>query len=252
MGKKHKRATLVIQDSYVDLFFSKQYNNEEISLKELIEKYKQECDKKNQDHILCNQILPKFEKLIFKIISKYSTFDKEDLKQVAHLAIIKALKNYQEMGLDPTSYFISYIEKEIKSYVMNSDIIKIPKTIRKLYYQIQKYISLNPGCTISEISDKFNLTEEAIKEILSIPQKNNIEISFIKSKEHRDLTLPIEDKIFLEQIIYSLTEIEKKVMKFLFYEDITKVNLAQKLNISRKHLYTILDNIKQKMLKKIF
>lgn len=248
-NKKYKKATLVLYDTYIDTLIN---NHEEESIKEIIRKYCETENKTEKDKIVCNQLIPKFKKLISKMISKYSTFDKEEITQVAHLAVIKALQNYKDIDQDPTPYFITYIEKEIKSYIMNSDIVRIPKTIRKLYYQIQKYISLNPSYTISELSNKFNLTENAIKEILSIPEKTNIDLSVIKSKEYKDLTLPIEDKIFLEQILNNLNNLERKIIKILFYEDITKTSLANKLNISRKHLYTILNNLKQKLLNKIF
>ncbi|MCS7165204.1 MAG: sigma-70 family RNA polymerase sigma factor [Candidatus Calescibacterium sp.] len=248
-NKKYKKATLVLYDTYIDTLIN---NHEEESIKKIIKKYCETENKTEKDKIVCNQLIPKFKKLISKMISKYSTFDKEEITQVAHLAVIKALQNYKDIDQDPTPYFITYIEKEIKSYIMNSDIVRIPKTIRKLYYQIQKYISLNPSYTISELSNKFNLTENAIKEILSIPEKTNIDLSVIKSKEYKDLTLPIEDKIFLEQILNNLNNLERKIIKILFYEDITKTSLANKLNISRKHLYTILNNLKQKLLNKIF
>ncbi|MEN3014952.1 MAG: hypothetical protein ABDH21_02695 [bacterium] len=242
MVNKSKKATLVLYDIFIE------QESPPRTLKEIVKKYKQE-EKENRDKILCQQIIPLFENYINKLAYKYHTFDKEDIKQIAILAIIKALQNYQETYEDPTPFILCYIEKEIKNYVMRQDIIKIPKTIRKLYYQIQKYISLKPNATISEISEKFNITETAVKEILSLPQKENIDVSVIRSKKHKDLDLPIEDKIFLEQIMSKFSEIEKKVIKFLFFEDITKTMIAQKLNISRKYLYSILNSIKQKIQK---
>ncbi len=241
-NKNHKKATLVIYDTYIDLLIKNQ--TESNSLKEIIKQFKNETNKEIKDRIISIQIIPYFEKFINKMIYKYKTFDSDDLKQIAYYSIIKALNNYQESDQDPTSYFLCYIEKEIKNYIMNQDILKIPKTVRKLYHQIQKYILLNPSATIKEISEKFNLTENAVQEILSIPQKNNIDLTSIKSKKIKDLELPIEEKIFLEQIISKLSEIEKKIIHFILYEDITKTNLAKKLNISRKHLYTLIEKIK--------
>lgn len=246
MGKKNKRATLVLQDTYIESILNNKNQNQD-NLKEILKKYKEETDKKNKDEILSKQIIPKFKNFITKLISKYKTFDKEDLEQIAYIAIIKATQNYQQTYDNPTNFFLSYIEKEIKHYIMKEDIIKIPKTVRKLYYQIQKYISSDPSISIQEIAQKLNLKEESVKEILSIPQKNNIDINLIKSQKMKDLQLRIEDKIFFEQIIKNLSEIEKKVINFIFFEDLSKTNLAQKLNISRKHIYTILNKIKEKL-----
>lgn len=245
-SKNFKKATIVLYDIFLESIVNEN-QKQKASLQSLISKFKNEEDKSKKDKILCEEIIPYFEKFINKLIYKYKTFNKEDIRQIAYLAIIKALENYKEINDDPTPYFMSYIEKEIKSYIMNQDLIKIPKTIRKLYYQIQRHISLNPNYTIKELSERFNLTEEAVKEILSIPTKKEIDLNLIKSKQIRDLELPIEDKIFLEQIINRLTEIEKKVIHFIVYEDLTKISIAQKLNISRKYLYSILNKLKEKI-----
>lgn len=251
MGRKLKKATLVIQDTFVDTILNNQNKPETtFSLNHLLNNYKYQTNISEKQKIV-EKIIKNFEGFIFKIINRYPTFDKEDLKQVAYLAIIKAINNYQDINQDPTPYFMCYIEKEIKNFVLNQDIIKIPKTVRKLYFQINKYLTLNPYSTVEEIAEKFNLTCDAVKEILSIPQKNNIDISLIKSQKIRDLELPLEEKIFFEQIINQLSAFERKIIKLLFEEDITKSLLAQKLNISRKHLYTLLNNIKEKIMKKL-
>lgn len=254
MSRKLKKATLVIHDTFVDTILNNQNNqnktNPTFSLRYLLNDYKYEADI-NEKQKIAEKIIKNFEGFIFKLIKKYNTFDKEDLKQVAYLAIIKAINNYQDINQDPTPYFMCYIEKEIKNFVLNQDIIKIPKTVRKLYFQINKYLTLNPSSTVEEIAEKFNLTCDAVKEILSIPQKNNVDLSVIKSQKIRDLELPLEDKIFIEQIISQLSALERKIIKLLFEEDITKSLLAQKLNISRKHLYTLLNNIKEKIMKKL-
>ncbi|MFN3478293.1 MAG: sigma-70 family RNA polymerase sigma factor [bacterium] len=251
MNKKSKnsqKATLVIYDIFWESVIDDSINSK-VNLKDLVNDFDTQKDKTKKDKILCQKIIPYFSKFINKLTNKYKTFNKEDIIQIAHLAIIKALKNYHETDKDPTSYFICYIEKEVKNYIMNQDIVKIPKTIRKIFYQIQKYLYLHPEATVKQLSEKFNLTEEAINEILSLPTKKEIDLNLIKSKQIKDLELPIEDKIFLEQILKNLSEVEKKVINFILYEDLTKINIAQKLNISRKHLYTIFNKIKEKIFK---
>lgn len=244
-SKNSKKATLVIYDIFWESAIDEK-PNKTANLKNLINEFKSQENKIQKDKILCQKIIPYFSKYINKLSNKYKTFSKDDIIQIAHLAIIKALNNYHETDKDPTSYFISYIEKEIKNYIMNQDIIKIPKTIRKIFYEIQKYLYIHPETTTKQLSEKFNLTEEAINEILSLPIKKEIDLNLIKSKQIKDLELPIEDKIFLEQILKNLSELEKKVINFILYEDLTKVNIAQKLSISRKHLYTIFNKIKEK------
>jgi len=241
--KKNKKATLVIEDIFVDKLLEDQEKAKNVD--QLIELYKGEIDNNKKEKIF-NEILSNFKKFINKLEFKYSTFDREDIRNVAVLAVLKAINNYQPSKGDPHSFILCYIENEVKNYILRQDLLKIPKTIRKLYFQIQKYLSFYPSSTIEEISKKFNLTPEAVEIILNLPQQTNVELSKIRSLKLPDLSLPIEDKIFLEQILENMSKIEKKIIELLF-QDVRKVDIMAYLNISKKSFYSILNKIKQKI-----
>jgi RNA polymerase sigma factor (sigma-70 family) len=246
MKKNNKKATLIIEDIFItEILEKKLSSNNNENLSNLIKAYRESIDKEQKEKIF-QKILSYFEKFITKMKSKYKTFDPEDITSIASLSILKAIQNYQEDKGDIKNFIICYIEKEIKNYILKQDIIKTPKTIRKLYFQINKYINENPNTKIQELSKIFNLTEESIEIILNLSQKTNQDLSKIKSLKLTDLSLPIEDKIFLEQILKNLSEIEKKIIELLF-QDITKIDIMKQLNISKKIFYSILNKIKQKI-----
>jgi RNA polymerase sigma-B factor len=237
-------------------------NNKEIKLSndqilEYIKSYKET----NDQDLFLNKIYPLFTKVINKIVNKYKDSCKdigiEDLIQCGYLGLIKAIENldisYIELNkINPISFIYSYIEGEIKHYIRDkSNFIKIPRTLKKLYYQIHNLLTKNPNLKISEIAEILDLKEESVIEILNLPIKKEIDINIIKSKKTKDFQLPIEDKILLEQIFEKLSYFEKQIFNLLFNTDLTKVEISQKLNITRKKLYNIIESIKNKIIQKL-
>ncbi|MGC8815631.1 MAG: sigma-70 family RNA polymerase sigma factor [bacterium] len=230
-------------------------NNE---ILEYIELYK---ETKNQE-LFISKIYPLFTKVINKIVYRFKESSRdialEDLVQCGYLGLIKAIENIdinyvKSNNLNPITFIYSYIEGEIRHYIRDkTEFIKIPRTIKKLYYQIHNLLSQNPNLTIFEISEKLNIREETVIEILNLPVKKHIDINKVKSKKLKDFDLSIEDKILLEQVFEKLTNFEKTLFNLLFDSDLTKVEIAQKLNITRKKLYDILNSIKNKLNQKIF
>lgn len=237
-------------------------NNQEIKLSndqilEYIKSYKET----NDQDLFLNKIYPLFTKVINKIVYKYKDKCKdigiEDLIQCGYLGLIKAIENIdisyiEQNKINPISFIYSYIEGEIKHYIRDkSDFIKIPRTLKKLYYQIHNLLAKNPNLTISEISEILNLKEESVIEILNLPVKKEIDINRIKSKKLKDFEVSVEDKILVEQIFEKLSYFEKQIFNLLFNTDLTKVEISQKLNITRKKLYNIIESIKNKIIQKL-
>jgi len=238
-------------------------NNQEIKLSnnQILEYIKSYKETNNQDLFL-SKIYPLFTRVINKIVYKYKDNCKdisiEDLLQCGYLGLIKAIENLdvnyiERNNINPISFIYSYIEGEIKHYIRDKiDFIRIPRTLKKLYYQIHNLLTKNPNLTVSEISEILNLKEESIIEILNLPIKKEIDINKIKSKKAKDFELFIEDKILVEQIFEKLNYFEKQIFNLLFNTDLTKVEISQKLNITRKKLYNILESIKNKIIQKLF
>ncbi len=270
---KNKKGTIhitTIDNCYnfsLSIFSNIKDNNtnqsEEIKLstEEIIEYISIYKNTKDQNLFL-TKIYPLFAKVINKIVSKFKDNCKdaviEDLIQCGYLGLVKAIDNInidyvKSNNLNPITFVYSYIEGEIRHYIRDkTDFIKIPRTIKRIYYDIHNLLSKNPNLTISEISEKLNIKEESIMEILNLPVKKEIDMNKIKSKKLKDFTLSIEDKIFLEQFLEKLTITEKIIFNLLFKTDLTKIEISQKLNLTRKKLYNIINSIKDKLTQKLF
>ena len=131
--------------------------------------------------------------------------------------------------------------------------LKLNKKIEKYIISYRKKNRRFPE--ISEISEKFNITEEGIREILkardaiqvvSIDQNNRVYDSYhyprlnkIKSKDYQSFKLPIEDIISLKIAISKLKKIQQKVLHYIFEKDLTQSKIAYKLGISQRQVSRI-------------
>jgi len=189
----------------------------------------------------------------------------EDLEQVGYIGLINAINLYnQNRGIKFITYATWLISGEIRHYIRDKhQVIKIPSWILKLNKKIDKFIisykkENNKFPLLSEISEKFNLTEEGIKEILkareavqivSLDQEQRkyssdsyLKIEKIKSKNYETFKLPIEDIITLKTAFSKLKKLQRKVLYYIFEKDLTQTKTAHKLGISQRQVSRIKDS----------
>jgi len=186
----------------------------------------------------------------------------EDLEQVGYVGLINAFNLYnRERGVKFETYATWLISGEIRHYIRDKhQIIKIPSWILKLNKKIDGFIIYfnkenNRFPSLSEIAEKFNLTEEGLKEILkardavqivSLDQEQRKyssdsypKIEKIKSKNYETFKLPMEDIIALKTAISRLKKLQRKVIYYIFEKDLTQTKIAHKLGISQRQVSRI-------------
>jgi len=186
----------------------------------------------------------------------------EDLEQVGYIGLINAINLYNKnRGIKFITYATWLISGEIRHYIRDKhQVIKIPSWILKLNRKIDEFIisykkENNKFPSLSEISKKFNLTEEGIKEILkareavqivSLDQENRKyssdsypKIEKIKSKNYETFKLPMEDIIALKTAFSRLKKLQRKVIYYIFQKDLTQTKIARKLGISQRQVSRI-------------
>ena len=189
----------------------------------------------------------------------------EDLEQVGYIGLINAFNLYnQERGVKFKTYATWLISGEIRHYIRDKhQIIKIPNWMLKLNKKIDEFIisykkENNKFPLLSEISDKFNLNEEGVKEILkareavqivSLDQEqrkyssqNLPKIEKIKTKNYETFKLPMEDIIALKTALSRLKKLQRKVIYYIFERDLTQTKIAHKLGISQRKVSRIKDS----------
>ncbi len=207
----------------------------------------------------------KYQPLVKSIVSRFKNTGEplEDLEQVGYIGLINALRLYNPARQVKFETYASWlISGEIQHYIRDKQSpIKIPEWMLKLNKEITEYIlsyQEENKCTpsLTEISERFNITEEGVQEILKVRKVGKLisldqedkddnfndtypKIDRIKSKTYQTFKLPIEDIITLKMAVDKLKRIQRKVIYYLFEMDLTETKIAQKLGLSQRQVSRI-------------
>jgi RNA polymerase sigma-B factor len=211
--------------------------------------------------------ITEYQPLVKSIAYKFKNSGEplEDLEQMGYIGLINAFNLYNhERGVKFETYATWLISGEIRHYIRDKhQAIKIPSWMMKLNKKIDEFIisykkENNRLPSLSEISEKFNLTEEGTKEILkardtvqivSLDQEHRKynsnsypNIEKIKSNNYETFKLPIEDIITLKIAFSKLIKLQQKVIYYIFEKDLTQTKIAHKLGISQRQVSRIKDS----------
>lgn len=179
----------------------------------------------------------------------------EDLFQAGCEGVIKALRSY-----DPTRgvRFVTHashgIMGEIRHYVRKERRYYYPAYLDNYQEKAYNYMeneleNTEDLLSNDQIADRLNLAEKSMLPVMAagLVHLNHIDLSQIKSKNYENFSLPVEDKLFITQLLYKLTEIQKDVIEMLFYKEMTQEEVARQLGITQKQV----SRLKEKSLLKM-
>src|SRR5215213_9378258 len=215
----------------------------------LIEAYKERGDRRAVERILSMNA-----KILNHIVRRYaSSLDEsyEDLLQVGYVGMMKAINGYR---LDSEAKFSSYayamIEGEIKHHLRDTDLVKRPRWARSLHAKVSEATrrltaELGRPPLIEEVASEVNITPEGVSELMKLfcdtdvlsldaGEDEEVDLSAIKSLHYETFSLPVEDRILLEQALDSLTELQRKVVYLFFYKDLCQHEIGRKLGLSQR------------------
>ncbi len=191
-----------------------------------------------------NNVL-EYEDLIYKMISKYKNFDKEDLYQVAMIGLMNAKKNYKENEKTKFStYAYYYILGEISTYIKANNPIKISQDLLRLKGSLThaKEVMtqrLRREPTIEELSIFLEVTTEKLEEAMIAT--NSVESLDYAYDEESDLyntigkeeTQMTEDVLDLKEAIKNLPKEEQQLIIARYYQGLTQQETSKTLGMSQ-------------------
>ncbi len=180
--------------------------------------------------------------LIYDIMNKhFYGVDREDLFQQGALGVINAYNNYKKNGTTKFStYAFPYIFGEMYKLAMQKQ-IKVSKDILTFYNKIE-----NTRFMLAQKENRIVTNEEiaiylntSLREVNQAIQAGTIMISSLdKANEgERSIyeTIPMEeavsmdDKIALQEGIKQLDDVEKKIIIYRYFQEMTQSEVARKL-----------------------
>jgi RNA polymerase sigma-B factor len=215
----------------------------------LIEAYRERGDRRAVERIFSRN-----GKILNHIVGKYAASSDEsyeDLLQVGYVGMMKAVNGYR---LDSEAKFSSYafamIEGEIKHYLRDTALVKRPRWARSLHTKVSEATrrltaELGRPPLIEEVADEVNVTPEGVSELMKLfcdtdvvsldaGEDEEVDVSAIKSLRYESFSLPVEDRILLEQALESLSELQRKVVYLFFYKDLCQTEIGRKLGLSQR------------------
>jgi RNA polymerase sigma-B factor len=215
----------------------------------LIEAYRERGDRRVVERIFSMNV-----KILNYIVRRYASSSDEpyeDLLQVGYVGMMKAVNGYR---LDSEAKFSSYayamIEGEIKHHLRDAALVKRARWARSLHAKVSEATSrlsaeLGRPPLVEEVAEDVNVTPEGVSELMKLfsdtdvlsldgGEDEEVDVSAIKSLRYETFSLPVEDRIMLEQALDSLNELQRKVVYLFFYKDLCQTEIGRKLGLSQR------------------
>ena len=187
-----------------------------------------------------------YENLIYKMISRYQSFDQEDLYQVAMIGLMNARKNYNpNENTKFSTYAYYYILGEINNYIsannpmkVSKDLLRLNKSIEHAKEVMNQRLKREP--TTEELSVFLEVPIEKIEEAyLATRQVESLDYAY--EEENMDLynsigteELGMNDEILdLKNAISSLPQEEQQLIIARYFNDLTQQETSKTLGMSQ-------------------
>jgi len=223
----------------------------------LLEAYREKGDRRAIERIIVLQT-----RMLNSIVRRYAASSGEsyeDLLQVGYVGLMKAVNDYEtDSKARFSSYAYSRIDGELQHHLRDTALMKKPRWARSLYSRISEATTrltseLGRPPFIEEIAKEVNVTQEGVVEVMKLFRDTSVcsldesregedqpDLSAIKSLRYETLSLPIEDRIVLEQALKSLTELQSKVIYLFFYKDLSQTEIGRRLGLPQRKISDVI------------
>src|SRR5215204_4319409 len=215
----------------------------------LIEAYRERGDRRAVERLLSMNA-----KILNHIVRRYASASDEsyeDLLQVGYVGMMKAINGYRlNSEAKFSSYAYAMIEGEIKHHLRDTPLVKRPRWARSLHARVSEATSrltaeLGRPPLVEEVAGEVNITPEGVSELMKLFSDTDVlslddggdeevDLSAIKSLRYETFSLPVEDRIMLEQALESLNDLQRKVVYLFFYKDLCQTEIGKKLGLSQR------------------
>jgi RNA polymerase sigma-B factor len=220
-----------------------------------------ETYRRTQDRALQQQLVLRYMPLVHRIARRYVRpgAPLEDLAQIGSIGLIHAVTTFDPTrGVKFETYAFHHIAGEIRHFLRDGlEAVRAPRWVRKIYAdmtgavdRLQQDLGRTP--TVQEIALAMNMTEDGVREVLDahsqirvrsmtdMTEEHDVRPDLIAHQRYVSLQLPIEDRIVLVEAMERLATLQRQVVYYLFYQDLTQSEVAKRLGVSQRHVSRLL------------
>ena len=192
------------------------------------------------------ELIIKYELYIYKIAKKFYNIEISDLFQAGCIGLIKASRKFNEnLGIDFMSFAYKYIFGEMyeltnksRDMRINKHYLKILKKINnvkaELIQKLNKTPTLTEICLYAEIDE--TLASEVILltgSMLSLDDEYQTLNGEVKVIDYIGIEENIDNQILVSESLQKLNPLEKSVIDYRYFQDLTQIETANVLGISQ-------------------
>ena len=204
-------------------------------------------DKKARENLINGNL-----RLVLSVIQKFAgrgeTFD--DLFQVGCIGLIKSIDNFDiSQNVKFSTYAVPMIIGEVRRHLRDNNSIRVSRSLRDMAYKAmqmkEKLLNdKNREPTIEEIATEMGVNKEsvvlaleAVIEPISLNEPafsdNNDTVYVMDQVGNNDSELNWIEELFIKQVIKTLNDKERNILKWRFLKGKTQTEVAVEMGISQ-------------------
>ncbi|MGD2102692.1 MAG: sigma-70 family RNA polymerase sigma factor [Acidimicrobiia bacterium] len=183
--------------------------------------------------------------------------DDDDLRQVANMALLKAIQRYDPSLGDIRPYAAATISGELKRLLRDRGwSVRVPRALQERSLEVARASEelaqdLKRPPDTSELAERTNLTEGEVAEAMDArlaymsnsidrpDEGTGLSIADVLRAEDSQL-LVADDRLVIADAIRGLPEREQRILHLRFVEDLTQSEIASEVGISQMHVSRLL------------
>ncbi|MGD2059954.1 MAG: sigma-70 family RNA polymerase sigma factor [Acidimicrobiia bacterium] len=194
--------------------------------------------------------------------------DEEDLLQVAHMALLKAIQRYDPTLGSIRPYAAATISGELKRLLRDRGwSVRVPRSLQERTLEVAKTSEtmaqqLNRPPDPQELAERLDMTEEEVLEALDARQAyvsssmdkpaESTGVTLLDRLEDDDLRLLMaDDRVVVQRAMQHLPERQQRILRLRFNEDMTQSEIADEIGISQMHVSRLLSRALETLKKTI-
>jgi RNA polymerase sigma-B factor len=185
----------------------------------------------------------------------------DDLRQVAFLAIVRAVERFDpDYGIEFSTFASRTIEGELKRYFRDRTwSVRPPRRAQELHLEVRRteeelHQKLGRSPTVSELADAVDETVDHVLEALEAGIAHNA--SSLDQPDPGDDAAPapaqrslaqleagfgtVESRLVIERLLERLPDRERVVIEMRFFANMTQPEIAEEIGVSQSYLSRIL------------
>jgi RNA polymerase sigma-B factor len=213
---------------------------------------------------LHEKLTTRFMPLVHQVARRYarSGIPLEDLHQIGYIGLMHAVTNFDpDRQVKFETYARHLIAGEIRHYLRDQGTtVRRPRWLYEMDHRVNRAMAslsqrIGRPPTPAEIAREIQASEDEVVEVLQARESLRL-VSLDEEREgddgapiaqrdrittkHAAGAMAVEERVLVHDAVERLSDLQRKVIYYLFFLDLTQTEAARRLGISQKHVSRVM------------